>query len=114
MFPNLVTAQLSKKLNRQIKNNDASSIQLKLRTQVEVNLKTTLEKVPINGEHIHVHVCRFKYFKRLLLEPCYNKQCQKGASKDPGQRMAKSKGGPSPKMQPTSTSSKHILDVLQE
>jgi hypothetical protein len=54
MFPNSVNAQLSKKLKWHIENNDASSIQLKLRTQVEVDAKTTLEKAPINGEHIHV------------------------------------------------------------
>jgi LEA14-like dessication related protein len=50
VFPNLVNAQLSKELKQHIENNDASSIQLKFRTQVEV----ALEKVPINGEHIHV------------------------------------------------------------
>jgi len=54
MFPNLVNAQLSKKLKRHIENNDASSIQLKLSTQVEVDVKTALEKAPINSEHIHV------------------------------------------------------------
>jgi hypothetical protein len=36
MFHNLATAQLLKVLKRQIKNNDASSIQLKLQTQVDV------------------------------------------------------------------------------
>jgi hypothetical protein len=52
--PNLANAQLLKELKWQIKNNDVSSIQLKLRTQVEVDAKTTLEEVLINGEHIHV------------------------------------------------------------
>jgi ribosomal protein L24 len=52
VFPNLVNAQLPKELKQQIKNNDVSSIQLKLRTQIEVNAKTTLEKAPINGEHM--------------------------------------------------------------
>jgi hypothetical protein len=54
MFPNLANAQLSKKLKRHIENNDASFIQLKLRTQVKIDAKITLEKAPINGEHIHV------------------------------------------------------------
>jgi hypothetical protein len=35
-----------------MENNDASSIQLKLRTQIEVNAETALEKVPINGEQM--------------------------------------------------------------
>jgi hypothetical protein len=50
----LANAQLLKELKWQIKNNDVSSIQLKLKTQVEVDAKTTLEEVLINGEHIHV------------------------------------------------------------
>jgi hypothetical protein len=75
MFPNLVNAQLSKELKQQIENNDVFSIQLKLRTQVEVDAKIALEKVPINGEHIHVQVCRFKSLKGLLSKPHYNKQC---------------------------------------
>jgi hypothetical protein len=53
VFPNLANDQLSKELKQQIKNNHAF-IQLKLRTQVEVDVKITLEKAPINGEHIHV------------------------------------------------------------
>jgi hypothetical protein len=85
---------------------------LKLTTEVEVDAKMALEKFPINGEHIHVQVCRFKSLKGLLPEPCYNKQCWKGASKKLGQKM--SKGGPSPKRWHASTSRKHILDVPQE
>jgi hypothetical protein len=54
LFPNLVNAQLSKEPKRQIKNNDVYSIQLKLRTLVEVDTEIVLEKAPINGEHIHV------------------------------------------------------------
>jgi len=54
MFPNLANAQLLKELKWQIKNNDASYIQLKLKTQVEVDAQTALEKALINGEHIHV------------------------------------------------------------
>jgi hypothetical protein len=69
MFPNWLMPKLLKELKWQIKNNDVSFIQLKLRIQVEVNVKTTLEKIPINGEHIHVQVCRFKSLKRLLLKP---------------------------------------------
>jgi len=84
---------------RQIKNNDASSIQLKLRTNVEVDAETALEKIPINGEHIHVQLCRFKCLKWLLPKPCYNRQCWKGALKNLGQRWL------------ASTSNKHILDA---
>ncbi len=54
MFPNLANAQLLKKLKQHIDNNDASFIQLKLKTQVEVDAKIALEKALINGEHIHV------------------------------------------------------------
>jgi hypothetical protein len=82
--------------------------------KVEVDAKTALEKTPIDGEHIHIQVCRFKSFKGLLPKLHYNKQCKKGASKFLRQRMAKSKGGPSPKRWPASTSNKHILDVPQE
>jgi len=85
---------------------------LKLKTEVEVDTETALEKILINGEHIHVQVCKFKSLKELLPKHCYNRQCWKGASKNLGQRM--SKGGPSPKRWPASTSSKHILDVPQE
>ncbi len=63
MFPNLANVQLLKKLKWQIKNNDVSFIHLKLRIQVEVDAKKTLKKAPINGEHIHVQVCRFKSLK---------------------------------------------------
>ncbi len=80
MIPNLANAQLLKKLKQHINNNDVFSFQLKLRTQVEIDVKTALKKTLINGEHIHVQVCRFKSFKWLLPEPCYNRQCQKGAS----------------------------------
>jgi hypothetical protein len=46
MLPNLVVAQLLEVLKQQIENNDAFSIQLKLQTQVNVDVKTTLEKTP--------------------------------------------------------------------
>jgi hypothetical protein len=95
MFPNWVNAQLLKELKWQIENIDASSIQLKLRIQVEVDAKMALEKAPINGEHIHVQVCRFKSLKGLLPKRCYNKQCWKGASKNLGQGWKN--GAPSPK-----------------
>jgi hypothetical protein len=36
-------------------------------------------------------------FKGLLLKLQYNKKCQKGASKNLGRRMPRSKGGPSTK-----------------
>ncbi len=95
VFPNLANAQLLKELKWQIENNDVFSIQLKLRTQVEVDAETTSKEALINGEHIHVHVCRFKSLKGLLPEPHYNRQCHKDASKNPRQRMAKFKRGPS-------------------
>jgi hypothetical protein len=79
MFPNLANAQLLKELKWQIKNNDVSSIQLKLKTQVEVDVEIALEKALINGEHIHVQVCTFKSFKELLPDSRYNRQCQKCA-----------------------------------
>ncbi len=63
MLPNLTIAQLSKVLKQQIENNDASSIQLKLQTQIDVDAKTTLKKTPINGKHVHVQVCNFKILK---------------------------------------------------
>ncbi len=112
MFPNLDNAQLSKKLKQQIENNDVFSIQLKLKTQVEVNVKTTLEKAPINGEHIHVHVCRFKSPKGLLSKSHY-KIMSKRCIKKSGTKDGKIKGGPSLKKQPINTSNKHILDVPQ-
>jgi len=40
-LPDLIISQLSKVLKRQIKNNDAFSIQLKLQTQVDVDVETT-------------------------------------------------------------------------
>jgi hypothetical protein len=39
MMPNLVNAQLSKELKQQIEENDASFIELKMRTQVDVDAK---------------------------------------------------------------------------
>jgi hypothetical protein len=54
VFPNLANAQLLKELKWQIENNDASYIQLKLKTQVEVDAQTALEKALIDAEHIHV------------------------------------------------------------
>jgi hypothetical protein len=98
-------------LKWQIENNDASSIQLKLRTQVEEDAEIVLDKPPINGEHFHVRVCRFKSLKGLLWKLRYNRQCRKGASKNLGKKMAKSKRGPSPKKRPANTLNKHILDV---
>jgi hypothetical protein len=63
MLPNLAIAHLSKVLKWHIYNNDAFSIQLKVWTQVDVNVETTLEKTPINGKHVHVQVRNFKTFK---------------------------------------------------
>ncbi len=93
VLPNLTIAQLSKVLKRQIENNDASLIQLKLRTQIDVDAKTTLEKTPINGEHVHVQVCNFKTLKELLPRPCYSKHHKKGLLNFLEQRVPKIKCG---------------------
>ncbi len=89
-------------LKWQIENNDVSSIQLKLWTQVDVDAETTLEKFIINRKHVHVQVCKFKTFKELLPRPRYN-------------RNAKSNVEPLPKRQHSSTSNDvSIVDVSQE
>jgi hypothetical protein len=49
-----------------------------------------------------------------LSKPCYNRQYWKGAQKNLGQKMAKSKRGPSFKKWPASILSKHILDLSHE
>jgi hypothetical protein len=49
-----------------------------------------------------------------LSEPCYNRQCRKGAQKKFGTKDEKIKRGPSLKRWPSSISSKHILDVPHE
>jgi len=77
---------------------------LKLHTQVNVDVKTTLENVLINGEHVHVQVCNFKTLKELLPRPRYNKDHKKGLPKKLGQRVPKSKVEPSPKQQHASIS----------
>jgi hypothetical protein len=63
VLPNLVNAQLSKELKWHIEKNDASSIWLKTRTQANIDAKTALERAPINVEHVHVQLCRFKSMK---------------------------------------------------
>jgi hypothetical protein len=63
MLPNLAITQLSKVLKWQIENNDAFSIQLKLRIQANVDAKITFENTLINDEHVHVQVCKFKTFR---------------------------------------------------
>jgi hypothetical protein len=97
VLPNLTTTQLFKVLKQQIENNDASSIQLKLWTQVDVDAKTTLEKTPINGEHVCVQVCNFKTHKELLPRPHYSKDHKKRLPKILGQKVPKSNVKPSPK-----------------
>jgi len=47
MFPNLANAQISKELKQKINKNDVFSIQLNLRTQVEVDAKIALEKLQL-------------------------------------------------------------------
>ncbi len=76
MLTNLVIAQLSEVLKWQIENNDAYSIQLKLWTQVDVDVETTLKKILINCNHVHVQVCKFKIFKELLPRPCYSRDAK--------------------------------------
>jgi hypothetical protein len=68
MLLNMANVQLSKELKLQIEKNDASFIELKTRTQVDVDAETTSEKAPVNAEHIHVQVCKFKFLKCLLLD----------------------------------------------
>jgi hypothetical protein len=68
MLPNMANVQLSKELKWQIEKNDASSIELKMRTQVDVDVETTSKKTPINAKHICVQVCKFKFLKGLLLD----------------------------------------------
>jgi hypothetical protein len=63
VLPNLVNVQLSKELKWHIKKNDASFIQLKMRTQVDVDAETALEKTLVNAKHIHVEVCKIKSLK---------------------------------------------------
>jgi hypothetical protein len=81
MLPNLANAQLLKELKRQIKKNDVFSIQLKTRTQINVDVEMALKKVPVNAKHIYVQVCRFKSLKGFLPEPRYTREHQKGLSK---------------------------------
>jgi hypothetical protein len=97
VLPTLTIAQLSKVLKRQIENNVTSSIQLKLLTQIDVDAKTTLEKTPINGKHVHVQVCNFKTLKKLLPRPYYSKDHKKGLLQFLEQRVPKSNVEPSPK-----------------
>jgi hypothetical protein len=73
----LAFKQLWKVLKWQIQNNDVSSIQLKLWTQIDVDVEVTLEKVPINGNHVHIQVCNFKTLKKLSLKPFYNRNHRK-------------------------------------
>jgi hypothetical protein len=88
---------------------------LKLKTQVDVDAKTTLEKALINGKHVCVQVCNFKTFKELLPRPCYNKDHRKGMPKILGQRVPKSNVEPLPKRQHASISyDVSIMDVSQE
>jgi hypothetical protein len=88
---------------------------LKLQTRIHVDAKTTLEKIPINGEHVHVQVCNFKTLKKLLPRPHYNRDHRKGLLKIMGERVPKSNVEPSPKRQHASTSNDvSIVDVSHE
>jgi hypothetical protein len=85
---------------------------LKLQTQVHVDTKTTLEKIPINGDNVHVQVCNFKTLKNLLPRPHYNRDHRKGLLKILGEKVPKSNVEPSPKRQHASTSDGvSIMDV---
>jgi hypothetical protein len=106
---------LSKELKQHIKKNYASSIELKIRTQADVNVKITLEKAPINVEHVYVQVCKFKFLKGLLPKPHYSREHRKGLLKFLGQRMGKCKARPSPKKQHGSTSiESFVLDMKKK
>jgi hypothetical protein len=114
-MPNLVNAQLLMELKQQIEKNDASSIELKMRTQVDVDAKTTLEKASVNVEHIHVQVCRFKFVKGLLPKPHSNREHWEGLLKSFGKRMGRCRTRPSPKKQHASTSiESSMLDMPHE
>ncbi len=54
MLPNLTNAQLLKELKGQIEKNDASSIQLKTRTQTDVDAEMALKRVLVNAKHAYV------------------------------------------------------------
>jgi hypothetical protein len=81
-----------------------------MRTQVDINAETTLERTPFNAKHIHVQVCKFKCLKGLLPKHHYNREHQKGLLRFLGQRIGRCKAGPSPKKQHASTS----IDMLHE
>ncbi len=88
---------------------------MKLQTRIHVDVKTTLEKIPINGEHVHVQVCNFKTLKKLLPRLHYNRDRRKGLLKIMGERVPRSNVEPSPKRQHASTSDDvSIVDVSQE
>jgi len=106
---------LSKELKQHIRKNDASSIELKTRTQADVNVKLTLEKALINVERVHVQVCKFKFLKGLLPKPHYSKEHRKGLLKSLGQKMGRCKARPSPKKQHASTSiESSMLDMKRK
>ncbi len=74
-----------------------------------------MEKISINGEHVHVQVCNFKILKNLLPRPCYNKDHRKGLPIFLGQRVPKSSVEPLPKRRHVNTSNDvSIVDVSQE
>jgi len=78
----------------------------------DVVVETTLEKTPINGEHVHVQVCNFKTLKKLLPKPHYSRDHRKGLLKILGQKVPKSNVEPSPKRWHASTSNDvSIMDV---
>ncbi len=81
MLPNLVNVQLLKELKRQIEKNDASSIQLKMRTQTDIDASMALDRAPVNAEHVHVQMCKFKSLKGFLPKPHYTREHRKGLSK---------------------------------
>jgi len=86
-----------------------------MRTQANINVKTTLKRAPVNAKHIHVQVCRFKFLKDLLPKLCYNIKHWKGLLKSFGQKMGRCKVGPSPKKQHASTSiESSMLDMPNE
>jgi hypothetical protein len=99
-----------------LKKNDASSIQLKMRTQADVDVEMALERNLVNAEHVHVQVCRFKSLKGLLPQPLYTREHRKGLFKTLQQKMGRFKVGPFPKKQHASTCTfeSFVLDMPQE
>jgi hypothetical protein len=70
-----------KELKQQIEKNDASSIEVKTRTQIDVDAKIALERILVKAQHIHVQMCKFKSLKGSLPKLHYSRKYWKGLLK---------------------------------